>query len=348
MGVGYRSTVQSACARKPYRGADLWPRSARWAQRVLRHGGTLNVFVEAHNETGLPFAASLSYDTPIKNPSSTVNICHSGESMSIRSGFALCVLLAVVTCSATLALVDVRASARAAADSPGYWGFDMANLDKTCKPCDDFFQFAMGGWMKSNPVPPEYSTWGSFTVLADKNQQALRQVLEAADKANAPAGSNEQKIGDYYASCMDTAAIDAAGIKPIDPLLMRISQMKTIGDVQALTARLQQQGFPVLFRFTSNQDTKDSTQVIAWAFQGGLGLPERDYYLRSDEKSQKLREDYARHVAKMLELLGDSADKAAAEAATVVTIETSLAKASMSNVDIRDPNKTYHRMKIAD
>ena len=264
-----------------------------------------------------------------------------------RRSIALCSVLVIVACCADLALVDIRAAARAA-DSPGYWGFDTTNLDKTCKPCDDFFQFAMGGWMKSNPIPPEYSTWGSFTVLADKNQRALRQVLEAAEKSDTPSGSNERKIGDFYASCMDTAAIDAAGTKPIDPLLLRISQMKDIADVQATAARLQQQGFSVLFRFLSNQDVKDSTQVIAWALQGGLGLPERDYYLRVDEKSKNLRDDYAKHVAKMLELLGDSPDKATTEAATIMTIETSLAKASMSNVDIRDPDKIYHKMKIAD
>src|ERR1700756_5641903 len=134
--------------------------------------------------------------------------------MTKRSLLAVCLLIAMVGCCADLAF-KARASARPA-DAPGYWGFDTANLDKTCKPCDDFFQFAMGGWMKNNPIPPEYSTWGSFTVLADKNQQALRQILENAEKTNAPAGSNEKKIGDFYASCMDTAAIEAAGVNPIE------------------------------------------------------------------------------------------------------------------------------------
>jgi len=264
-----------------------------------------------------------------------------------RRVFALCVVFAVIACCIALARVDARASARAA-DSPGYWGFDTANLDKSCKPCDDFFQFAMGGWMKSNPIPPEYSTWGSFTVLADKNQQALRQILEAAEKSSAPAGSNERKVGYFYASCMDTAAIEAAGTKPIDADLQRVAEIKNARELQTLAARLQQQGVAVMFRFTSNQDAKDSTQVIATALQGGLGLPERDYYLRDDEKSKKLRDDYAKHVAKMLELLGDSPDKAESEAATVLHLETSLAKASMSNVDLRDPIKTYHKMKIAE
>src|SRR6202043_1001432 len=170
----------------------------------------------------------------------------------------------------------------------------------------------------------------------------------AAEKSDAPSGSNQRKVGDFYASCMDTAAIEAAGTKPIDATLQRIAETKNARELQTLAARLQQQGVAVMFRFTSNQDAKDSTQVIAWALQGGLGLPERDYYLRADEKSKKLRDDYSKHVAKMLELLGDSPEKAASEASTVMAIETSLAKASMSNVDLRDPNKTYHKMKVSE
>jgi putative endopeptidase len=263
----------------------------------------------------------------------------------LRRTCAVAGLILLIVGAAAVALAD---PGEGAADSQGYWGFDTANLDKTCKPCDDFYQFAMGGWMKANPIPPEYATWGSFTVLADKNQQDLRQILEAAAKANASAGSNEQKIGDFYASCMDTTAVEAAGTKPIEPELLRIAQMKGGVDLQAETAQLQKSGYGVLFAFGSRQDAKDSTQVIASAAQGGLGLPDRDYYLRDDEKSKKLREAYVQHVAKMLELLGDSAEKAAAEAGTVIAIETSMAKASMNNVDRRDPDKTYHRMKLAE
>jgi putative endopeptidase len=233
-----------------------------------------------------------------------------------------------------------------AADATNYWGFDTANLDKACKPCDDFYQFAMGGWMKANPIPPEYSTWGSFSMLADKNQQGLRQILEAAAKTNAPASSNERKIGDFYASCMDTTAIEARDTKPIEAELLRVAEIKGALELQAEAARLQETGIGAMFRFTSRQDARDSTQVIANALQGGLALPERDYYLREDEKSKKLRDDYVKHVAKMFELLGDPADRSAAEAGTVLAIETSLAKASMSNVDLRDPSKTYHRMKL--
>jgi putative endopeptidase len=240
------------------------------------------------------------------------------------------------------------ASVGVVADAPGYWGFDTKNLDRSCKPCDDFFEFAMGGWMKANPVPPEYSTWGSFTVLLDKNQQNLRQILEKEENAKAASGSNGQKIGDFYASCMDTSAVDAAGAKPIEPDMARIAAVKDVASLQLETARLQAQGVGAMFRFASRQDAKDSTQVIAAAGQGGLGLPDRDYYLRDDEKSKKLRDAYVAHAQKLFELLGDPSDKAAAEAKTIIGIETALAKASMSNVDLRDPNKTYHRMSVED
>jgi putative endopeptidase len=261
----------------------------------------------------------------------------------VRRVFATAVLIVLIFG----AVVGAWAN-RGAADTAGYWGFDMSNFDKTCRACDDFFQYAMGGWMKANPIPPEYSTWGSFTVLLDKNQQNLRQILETAARANPPAGSNEQKIGDFYASCMDTAAIDAAGIKPIEGELLRIAQIKGQVDLQAEAARLQESGIGVMFRFGSRQDAKDSSQVIATVNQGGLGLPDRDYYLRDDEKSRKLRDDYVKHMAKLFGLAGDPADKASAEATAVLAFETSLAKASMPRVDLRDPNKTYHKMTVAE
>ena len=153
--------------------------------------------------------------------------------MSNRFFSAGCILAAITVLAVALASGGPRASA-GPADMPTSWGFDTANLDKTCKPCDDFYQFAMGGWMKSNPIPPEYSSWGTFTQLADKNQQNLRQILEAAATAKAAPGSNEQKIGDFYASCMDTAAIDVAGTKPIEPDLARIAAIKSVADLQAV------------------------------------------------------------------------------------------------------------------
>ncbi|HEV1995936.1 MAG TPA: M13 family metallopeptidase N-terminal domain-containing protein, partial [Candidatus Acidoferrum sp.] len=161
--------------------------------------------------------------------------------MSKRFFSAGCILAVVGVLAVALAGAALRASS-GAADKPNSWGFDTANLDKTCKPCDDFYQFAMGGWMKSNPIPPEYSNWGTFTQLADKNQQNLRQILDAAALAKVVAGSNEQKIGDFYASCMDTTAIDVAGMRPIEPELAHIAEIKNVSDLQAEAKRLHSRG----------------------------------------------------------------------------------------------------------
>jgi putative endopeptidase len=246
-----------------------------------------------------------------------------------------------------LAGAGMRASAKPPADA-GYWGFNTANFDKTCKPCDDFYQFAMGGWMKANPIPAEYSTWGTFTQLRDNNLTAMRTILEAAAKANAPAGSNEQKIGVFYASCMDTTAIDAAGLKPIATELAAIDAINDRKSLDAAIAQLQREGASVLFRFGSGQDIKDSTRVIAVANQGGLGMPDRDYYFRDDDKSKQLRQDYEQHVTKMFELAGHAPDKAATEAKSVISIETALAKASRTRVELRDPEKNYNLMPLSE
>ena len=246
---------------------------------------------------------------------------------------------------AVAVLFVVHFSTKAAADAN--WGFSVANLDKTCKPCDNFYEFAMGGWMKANPIPAEYSSWGTFTQLRDNNLTAMRSILETAAATKAPAGSNEQKIGDFYASCMDTAAIEAAGLKPLAPDFAAIDAINDRKSLDAAIARLQREGAGVLFRFSSGQDIKDSTRVIALANQGGLGMPDRDYYFRDDEKSKQLRADYLQHVAKMFELTGDATDKSAAEASTVVTIETALAKASRTRVELRDPEKNYNLLPLA-
>ena len=237
----------------------------------------------------------------------------------------------------------LRASGRA--DGSG-WGFSEANLDRSCKPCDDFNQFAMGGWMKNNPIPAEYPNWGSFTMLADRNQASMRVILEEAAKANAASGSNQQKIGDFYSSCMDTAAVDAAGVKPLLADFTAIDQVKDAKELQPLIARLQQTGSGYLFRFDSTQDLDESTQVIGEINQGGLGLPDRDYYTRTDEKSAQLRTDYIAHVAKMFVLAGDTEEKANAEAKTVMDLETALAKASMSRVQMRDPHAVWHKLTL--
>ena len=230
--------------------------------------------------------------------------------------------------------------------------FDLSAMDKTVDPCVDFYTYACGGWMKNNPVPPDQSNWGTYGKLQDDNLAQLRTILEEAAKANFDKPSVQQKIGDYYASCMDEAAIDKLGAAPLTPELKRIADLKSKNAIAEYLATSQ---FPTsifgggsLFTFRSTQDFKDSTQVIAETDQGGLGLPDRDYYTKDDAKSQELRKAYVAHVQKIFELLGDKPEQASAEAATVMRIETELAKGQMTRVERRDPQKLYHKMTVAE
>ena len=239
------------------------------------------------------------------------------------------------------------ASFGSAADSSAH-GFELSNLDRSVSPCDDFYKFADGGWITSHPIPADHASWGTFNQLHDRNEDALRQILEqaAADKSAVP-GSNWQKIGDFYASCMDTSTIESTGVKSLDVEFERIASIQDTAGLQNEIARLHRVGVNAVFQFGSEQDPKDSTQEIAGAGQGGLGLPDRQYYLDDDDRSKQLRAAYVQHVTNMFKLMGDDPPTAAAEAKTVLDIETSLAISSMNLVDLRDPDKTYHKMALA-
>jgi predicted metalloendopeptidase len=227
-------------------------------------------------------------------------------------------------------------------------GFDLGNLDKSVAACTDFYQYADGGWIAENPIPAAYPSWGAFNQLQERNRDILHQILEdAAKDTHAPQGSNEQKIGDFYGSCMDETAIEAAGVAPLQPELDRIEKIQSQQDLESEVARLQGRGVNALFEVGSTQDFKDSSRVIGDIDQGGLGLPDRDYYTREDEKSKQTRADYVKHVARMFELMGDDPARSAAEARTVMSIETQLAKASLTNVERRDPQAVYHPMSPA-
>jgi putative endopeptidase len=228
-------------------------------------------------------------------------------------------------------------------------GLNMANLDRSVSPCEDFNQFANGGWLKNNPVPAAESRWGSFNELRDNNNAALRAVVDAAvAQPNAPKGSSTQMVGDFYAAGMDSAAIERAGITPLKPELDRINAIKDRATLLQTIARQKMLGSSALFGFGVSQDRKNSTQHIASIRQGGLGLPDRDYYLNTDARSKSVMEEYERHVSRMFQLLGDPEAKARQNAAKVVAMETRLAKASMSRVQQRDPYATYNKMSIAE
>ena len=289
---------------------------------------------------------------------------------------ALKPLLLAAACAVPL---TVLATAHPAKDD----GLHADWIDKSVDPTQDFFHYANGDWLKANPIPGDHSSWGSFDILFQHNQEILRQVVEEAAKKKAKQGSDTQKVADFYAAGMDEKAIEAAGVKPLDDELARVAGVKDAQGLQDEVAHLHMIGVTAMFRFGETQDLHDSTKVTGEATQGGLGLPDRDYYTKTADKClapaaasgaapvsatspaaqaaqaavdacktqadhfQKIRDAYTAHMTAMFQLLGDPADRAAAESATVMRIETAMASASMTRVERRNPDNSYHPMDVA-
>ncbi|MHB8217114.1 MAG: M13 family metallopeptidase [Candidatus Sulfotelmatobacter sp.] len=244
--------------------------------------------------------------------------------------------------------------AAAAADSPitsmPYTpSLDTDFMDTSADPCVDFYQYSCGGWMKKNPIPADQPGWGVYGKLAQDNQRFLWGILDELARNTSARNPNQQKIGDYFAACMDEAAVDKLGAEPLKPYLDQINALTSKKQLPALLAQFHlrtESSSGMFFGFGSNQDYGDSTQVIAFATAGGLGLPDRDYYTKSDPKSVELRQKYLTHVQRMLELLGDAPDAAQREAASIMAMETALAKASLTRVERREPHNLYHKVDL--
>ena len=235
----------------------------------------------------------------------------------------------------------------ALAADPAAGGVDAAAMNKTVDPCVDFYQYACGNWIKANPLPADRSRWGRFGELQDRNERVELDMIQGAAVTRAGRSPIDQKTGDAYSACMDTEAINRRGIAPLKPILDEINAMANASDVTREVARLHDRSIGVLFSFGSQPDAKDSTKTIATLGQGGLSLPDRDYYLKTDPKSIEIRKHYVEHLKKMFALAGDTPEAAAQKAQAVLDFETVIAKVSADRVAMRDPNKRYNIMTKA-
>ncbi|MGJ9419687.1 M13 family metallopeptidase [Massilia sp. CMS3.1] len=262
--------------------------------------------------------------------------------------FTRLALSSLLAGTAALASAQSTQAERPATTFPYTPGLDVNSMDKSANPCVDFYQFACGGWMKNNPVPADQARWSVYSKLAQDNQRYLWGILDALAKQKEGRSSTQQKIGDYFGACMDEGAIATRGAAPLQPWLEQIDAMAGKRDLPRLVAALQLtlSNEDFFFGFGANQDFGDSTRVIAFADGGGLGLPDRDYYLKTDARSKGIRAKYLAHMTTMFGLIGESPKVARRSAATVMRIETALAQATLTRVEKRDPYKLYNKADL--
>ncbi len=270
--------------------------------------------------------------------------------LGTAAGLALggCAASAPATTASTTTAPMAEPTAQLGPIVPGV-GIDPANIDKSVSPCDDFFQYASGTWLQNNPIPAAESRWSSWNGLINQNEAVMRQILEeSAANTTAARGSNLQKVGDYYATAMDSMAIEKAGLKYLQPELNRINGIKNLRDLQNGLVRAQQIQTRSVFGLGVAQDRKKSDEYALYLSQGGLTLPDRDYYLKDDARSKTIRAAYTTYLTNTFKMLGDSPATAAKNAVTVMRLETRLAKASKDRVALRDPYANYNKMTVAE
>ena len=223
-----------------------------------------------------------------------------------------------------------------------------ANIDSTVSPGADFFQYANGGWIKKNPIPDAYSSWGIGNLVNEENLKRLREISEKATATKAAKGTTDQKIGDFWSMAMDSAKIEADGLKPIQPLLDEVNAITDIPSLVKAVSNLKKIGSNTLFSDYVSQDDKKSDEMAYSLWQGGLGLPEREYYFKTDSATINIRNQYVNYISKILTMVGEDATVAATAAKSILALETKLATASRKLEDLRDPYKNYNKMAIAD
>ena len=266
-------------------------------------------------------------------------------------------VITVVLCSVVLAAGANAQSTPAAESAPKLAHFDINLVDKSLDPCQDFYEYACSKWNAANPIPGDQVAWSTGSGLQYWNENILREALQKAAAQTSSRTDYEQKIGDYWAACTDESGIEAAGTRDLKAGLERIDQMKNKSQLADQVAHVHMavpgawdgddnQTRAALLGFGQQQDFDDAAKVVASIDQGGLGLPNRDFYVKDDAKSKEIRNQYETHISKMLVLAGESAQQAAADAKTIISIETAMAQAQMDNVARRDPKNLNNKMSL--